>query len=51
MFSYNGMISATDPRGLPSRYSQHLDSVGAIYYKDHEKKETSWDDPRADLTP
>ncbi|XXQ31599.1 WW domain-containing protein [Plasmodiophora brassicae] len=40
-----------DPRALPDHYSQHIEpETGSVYYKDHHRRLTTWDDPREDMT-
>ena len=41
------MTTEIDPRGLSPRYTQHIDpESGDVYFKNHEKKSTTWEDPR-----
>jgi len=35
-----------DPRGLPETYDAVLDCHGRMYFKCHETRTTSWEDPR-----
>jgi len=46
-FVYQHMTSCLhDPRGLPEAFSQHLTPTGKVYYMDHQRRDTTFQDPR-----
>lgn len=49
-FAYLPSMKTTwnDPRGLPEHSEACLDDLGRMFFKDNEKKETTWQDPRSD---